>query len=144
LIKNKLDIEETVRLIHWSSAEKVVFNKAMTRSSISMQSFNNNFEWFDLLEVFKNERIAVNGALNYGLKTIAKAMHKHKLISTNWNTNSKCSNGLNAMILAYDEYEKNKNVKEPIKKNSIMIDIMEYNEIDCKVLWEIISYLRNA
>ena len=66
-------------------------------------------------------------------------MYKNKLINTSWNSNNPCSNGLKAMLLAYILYEDIKIVdnSEPIIK-----DIIHYNEVDCKVLWEILRYLR--
>ena len=62
------------------------------------------------------------------------------MIKSCWNKESPCSNGLNAMLLAYKLYKHNNIVtcEEPIMK-----DIIYYNMIDCKVLWEILRYLRN-
>jgi transcription elongation factor GreA-like protein len=43
------------------------------------------------------------------------------------------------MLLAHKVYEKN----EKVSNNILTIkNIEEYNEIDCKCLWEIIEYLR--
>jgi hypothetical protein len=60
-----------------------------------------------------------------------------KLIETSWDENNKCDNGLNAMFLANEIYEKKDNVEL-----TDMPDIVNYNEVDCKVLYEIITYLR--
>ena len=62
--------------------------------------------------------------------SIAKAMYSNNLIKSTWN-DSQCSNGLNAMLLAWKLYQNNYflNGREPV-----MIDIIKYNEIDCKVL----------
>lgn len=93
----------------------------------------------DLYQVFLNEPIVVKGALNYSLKSIAKAMFEFKLINTIWDSNSQCANGLNAMLIAHNIYSKTKNVTNEIP---MMKEIEKYNEIDCKCLWEIIRYLR--
>ena len=82
----------------------------------------------------------MKGSLTYSLKSIAKALYENKLISTIWDTSSVCANGLNAMLLAYQIY--NKNSTNP-KDDFTMKEIEKYNEIDCKCLWEIITYLRN-
>ena len=94
-----------------------------------------------MLNVFKKEPIVIKGCLNFGLKSVAKTMHKHKFIKTTWR-NSIFSNGTNAMIYAYNEYIKYKKIDEHIKYSSTMQNIAEYNEIDCKVIYEIINYLR--
>ena len=49
---------------------------------------------------------------------------------------SACSNGLNAMYYAL-EYYKGQNI-------GIMKSIINYNEIDCKVMYEILKYLRKS
>ena len=72
------------------------------------------------------------------MKSIAKSLYKHKLIKSCWDENSPCSNGLNAMVLANNIYNKNVNIEfEPIMK-----EIVRYNEIDCKVMWEIHNLMR--
>ena len=82
----------------------------------------------------------MKGALNYSLKTIAKALYNNKLINTIWN-NDTCSNGLNAMILANNLYNDNIN---NIKDNKVMKEIIRYNEIDCKVLYDIHNLIKKC
>ena len=66
------------------------------------------------------------------------------LINTNWK-DGLCSNGLDAMILAEKLYRnrESKHYKINIEEEIIMKDIIEYNLVDCKVLYEILNYLRN-
>nr|QFG74694.1 MAG: hypothetical protein [Megaviridae environmental sample] len=121
--------------VHWTKAEPSSYKKLLERH-------NNKFpnkDYYDLYELFKNNNIVVKGALNFSLKTIAKAMYNNNQISSSWD-NSKCSNGLDAMLQAWELYNSFGTIsgREPIMK-----DIIKYNEIDCKVLWEIMSYLRN-
>ena len=67
-------------------------------------------------------------------------MNNHRLIKSNWNSKNPCSNGLNAMLLAHKAY---KDTKNPMDENNvIMHNIIHYNHIDCKVLWEILTYIR--
>jgi hypothetical protein len=79
--------------------------------------------------------ISVKGALTYSLKDIASAMYRHGMICTNWNTPA-ILNGWDAMV----------NAIPYIKKRDIGLaqSIIDYNEVDCKTLWEIMLYLRNV
>jgi hypothetical protein len=122
------------RFIHWSQAEPAIYNKILLKyPSLPKKDF------LDLYKIFIEESIYINGALNYSLKTIAKTMYKHNLIKSTWNENSNCLNGLDAVMISINIYNKNKNVTDEIKEIN---EIKEYNEIDCKVLYEIINYLR--
>ena len=67
-------------------------------------------------------------------------MYQHNFIETIWDSDNPCSNGLTAMILAWKVYQKNK--MKNIHNNPVIQDIIKYNIIDCKVLWEIVNYLR--
>ena len=73
-------------------------------------------------------RVVITGHCN----GIGKALHKHNKIKTNWDTN--ITNGLSAMTDAIKYYQ--------TKDETIMKNIAEYNEIDCKIMWEITDYLR--
>ena len=93
----------------------------------------------DLSKLFREEPIVVKGSLKYKLKSISKAMYESKLITTSWDTSNECSSGLTAMLIASKLYKNNMNITND---NKIMKDIVKYNEIDCKVLWDILRYLR--
>lgn len=132
-INNKLfEMNKTEAVfIHWTDAEPSFYNRAQKEFNLPNKTF------LDLYKVFIKEPISIKGALNYSLKTIANAMYKLKLINTFWDSNSKCSNGLDALVQANKIYCENHNIE--INK---MSDISNYNEIDCKVLCEILGYLR--
>jgi hypothetical protein len=126
---NKTDI----KFIHWSNAEINFYNKFLYKHpGKDIPNINS----FDLHKLFLDNNIIVKGALNFSLKTVATAMYNNKMISTNWDKNG-CSNGLQAMMAAYNLYKNKKNVTSKDLK-----DIIKYNKIDCKVLWEILLYLR--
>jgi hypothetical protein len=135
-INNKmLEMNKTdYKFIHWSNAEITFYNKFLLKHN----NIFNEFKSFDLYKLFLDNNIVVKDALNFSLKTIAKAMYNHKLINTCWDKNSSCNNGLDAMYLAYNLYKNNDYVNEDEMK-----DIIKYNIIDCKVMYEILSYLRN-
>jgi hypothetical protein len=132
----KHNIKELPNFYHWSHAEPTCYNKALARHNFKWKKIN----FCDLLHVFKKEPIVIKGNLKFGLKGIAKAMHQHNFIETIWDSDNPCSNGLTAMILAWKVYKKNK--MKNIHNNPIIQDIIKYNVIDCKVLWEIVNYLR--
>jgi hypothetical protein len=121
------------RLFHWSNAEITSLSIANRRHSYKWMASLKNFLWVDLCKVFQSEPIVVKGAFTFKLKDIAKSMYNHNLITTIWNSDE-ISDGLSAMLNAI-EYYKN-------QSNDIMERIEKYNEIDCKVMWECINYLR--
>ena len=126
--------------VHWYCAEPISYKKLQTRiSKIGTRIPDKKF--IDLYSLFRKEPITINGSLNFSLKSVAKAMNSHRLIKSNWNSKNPCSNGLNAMLLAHKAY---KDTKNPMDENNvIMHNIIHYNHIDCKVLWEILTYIRD-
>jgi hypothetical protein len=138
----KIKMEENKKechFVHWYSAEPISYKKLQHRiKAIGSSIPDKNF--VDLYKLFREEPITINGSLNFSLKSIAKAMNKNKLIKTSWDSTNPCSNGLNAMLLAHKAYSES---KKPLTGNHvIMHNIIHYNQVDCKVLWEILSYLR--
>jgi len=123
---------------HWSFAEVTIYNQFKKRHNLIID--DSMFTFYDLNKVFINEPIVIKGAFNFSLKTIAKTMNKYNLIKSKWDTNNVCSNGLSALILANQLYEE-KHVN--ISNELIMKDILKYNEIDCKVMWDIHNYMIN-
>lgn len=123
--------------IHWSHAESTMWADAMKRHSLKT-----NWTWLDLLVVFKEEPIVIHGCMSFGLKDVATTMYKHGLIQTCWDKESSCVDGQSAMVAAKNA-EIESNIKNYSMKNTnIMRDIIRYNEVDVKVLYEIITYLR--
>ncbi len=119
------------KIVHWSNAEPIMFNKICNRHSI-----NSSVNWFDLLHFFKENNILILDALNFSLKTIAKSMYKYGMIKTVWDDD--ISNGLDAMFFAWQEYIKLDDISESKKFK----DIIKYNEVDCKTTFEILQYLK--
>jgi hypothetical protein len=124
-------------IYHWSFAERVFFEKANAK---------HNHRWkqlplFDFLEVVKNEPITVKGAKDFTLKSVAKAMYKHGLTKTTWKEN-RIGDGEQAMFHAWKLYTQcSKDDKNPCD-TEIMKQIIDYNEVDCKSMYEFIDYLR--
>lgn len=129
------------KVFHWSPAEK-------SSLTSSFQSARNRHpeenwpepNWFDFLNtVVKKEPVVVKGAFAFGLKAFANALHSHDLIRTHW-TSSKID-GLGAMVGAWNCEHKCAD-GGCLMDFELMKEIRDYNEIDCKVMWEAINYLR--
>ncbi len=121
-------------LFHWSSYEKRVWEQAKKRHQsrdVSSWDFLET-HWFDFLEVFRKEPIVIQGCFSFKLKDVAKALYNHGLISTTWD--SSCLDGYGAMIRAFEALRSS--------NETVIRDILRYNEVDCKVLEEIVTYLR--
>lgn len=134
------------RFFHWSHAEKSMFNIIDRRYNNEFYNWKNKITWIDMCKIFIDEPIVIKGAKKFNLKDIAKTMVSHDMITSKWNFNGP-ENGLDAMLEAIDYYRymsnPNKNQNEYQKYVELMISIVDYNEIDCKVVWEIVRYLRN-
>ncbi len=129
-------------VIHWSNAEASflgnAYNSAQERQP--EQSWP-EIPWFDFLsEVVKKEPIVIKGCLAFGLKAIAKTMHGHGLISTSWKDGS--TDGLGAMVGAWWCHHEALRLGCSMTDLDLMQEIADYNEVDCRVMWEIVRYLR--
>ena len=131
------------KLYHWGNAEVTMFDGAVKRHYPNGACPWEIVSWFDFLKVMKNQPIVVKGALDFGLKSIAKAMKDHNMIESSWPSDTNCSNGMGAMVTAYNCYKDSRLKGISMNQLPAMKDITAYNEIDCKVVMEIIRYLRN-
>jgi hypothetical protein len=134
---------KSVNCVHWSAAEPVTFDNVLIKYKHLKQ--NNKYkviEWCDLLHIFRTEPIVIKGCLNFKLKSVAKAMYEHGFISTIWE-DTNIPDGQIAMIETIKADTKASKLKIPMTKLPIVKSMIKYNEIDVKVLQEILSYLRN-
>lgn len=134
---------EEPRCFHWSHAEtsslETAYNSAVARHPDRSWLRPN---WFDLLKhVIKAEPVVVKGAFGFGLKSIANAMNSHGLISTRWEAG--VADGLGAMVGAWWCAREAGNLGVSLAEIPLMKEIANYNEIDCKVMMEIVEYLRS-
>ena len=143
-VRDRLDPENpTPRIFHWSSAEisalRTAYNSAWNRHN--QPSDWPDLGWYDFLQsVMRQEPVVVRGALGFGLKAVANAMHSQHLIETNWSDSP--VDGLGAMVGAWRCDEKTQLQGEPMSTSPLMAEIARYNEVDCKVMMEIVRYLR--
>lgn len=146
-VKNK---NRQIKCYHWSNAECSTWDRAMRKLTAHQKKYITLFSeksqkgervWVDLLKVFLEGGIAVKGVLNYGLKNIAKAFHKLGFISTIWGE-SECADGADAAVNVYRAYLESQHTNTLLSQHPILQDIAIYNEVDVKVLQEILYYLR--
>ena len=122
---------------HWSPAEPSCWRRAT--SKINRGNFLIN--WVDLLKVFTSESIGIKGCLNYSLKTVSAAMYNFGYINTIWH-DTNCADGADAAVNAYRANNECVLTNEKLSEHPIMLDIAKYNEVDCRVVQEILYYLR--
>ena len=133
---------EAPRLMHWSPAERSNFEDSYN-SAKSRQGRSDwpSPRWFDFLRrVMHEEPVVVRGAMAFGLKAVAKAMHSHGLIETLWGEGP--TDGLGAMVGAWCCAEEGKRLGVSMAEIDLMQETVRYNEVDCKVMMEIVRYLR--
>ena len=129
-------------VIHWSPAEtsnlQSAYNSAWERHGRPAWK---SPRWFDFLQrVVREEPVVVRGSLAFGLKSVARAMHGHGLVSTLWSDGP--ADGLGAMVGAWWCQDEANRLGVGIRDVDLMDEIAGYNEVDCRVMMEIIAYLR--
>lgn len=132
-------------LIHWSPAESITietaYNSAIERHPHRREEWSTP-NWFDFLnKVIKAEPVVVRGALAFGLKKVGQAMHNNGLIQTSWEDSP--LDGLGAMVGAWRSAAEAAERGVPLAEIDLMQGIRDYNEVDCKVMMEIVKYLRS-
>ncbi len=143
-VKGRLNLltSYTPKIIHWSRAEtgalETNYNAARTRQ----QKWDwPKLDWFYFLtRVVREEPVTVRGAFGFGLKEMARAMFNLGLIKTNWQGGP--SDGLGAMVGAWWCAKEAAERGCPLLETDLMQQILAYNEVDCKVMMEIVHYLR--
>jgi hypothetical protein len=145
-------------LFHWSNAELSITNslieklngklngksngKSIIQSSSQcnlifssiLKSWTISNNWIDLCKLFTNN-IVIKGALDFKLKTVAKALKNLNLIKESWDIEGP-QNGFDAMVQAIKYYSNNQS------NNQNNNQIIKYNENDCKILHSIHEWLK--
>ncbi len=138
------DAFEDCTVYHWSHAEKTFYDQTANKyiDEVGQYATYLTWEWFDLYKLFVEVPITVRGALTFSLKDIAPAMKRHGFIATDWPKDG-ILDGLNAMIKAAECSEDAKRKGISMTDLPVMKRIIEYNEVDCKVMMEIVEYITN-
>jgi hypothetical protein len=135
------DIRES-RLVHWSPAEQSNFERAYdnARARHPDRAWP-ELPWYDLLhDVIQAEPVVVRGAFSFSLKAIARSMRANGLIATDWGEG--LADGAGAMAGAWNAAVEAKRRGIVLGDTEIMREVATYNEVDCRVMAEILDYLR--
>ncbi len=129
-------------VIHWAPAEPL--NYELEYDAAKKRHPHKDWpelRWFDFLNrVIKAEPVVVRGAMAFGLKAVARAMRRHGCIRTEWTDGP--TDGLGAMVGAWSCDAEAAANGGRMMDVPLMQSIGHYNEVDCKVMQEIVSYLR--
>jgi len=129
---------------HWARAEERFWNDAFERHPEESHKWGSlTWEWVDLMKVFKEEPIVIEGCMGFSLKKVAKTMYKHGFIKTTWDSGSSCLDGRSAMVGAWKAHKEAKKRGISMKELPELREICKYNQVDIKVMQEIIQYLRD-
>ena len=121
-------------VMNWSVAEQSMLASLSKQYHFELEK---TIEWIDLLKLFKTTiNFVCDGMKTYSLKDVAKSMYKLGFIKTNWNDN--VMNGLEANILLIPNFTKGEYV---LQKCDGLSDIIDYNEIDCRVMMELFEFV---
>ena len=132
----KTEYFKQTRLIHWSGAEPILFNKKINEYQLDYEKYKLN--WYDLLKVFKYPQypIIVKECFGFGLKAIVKKLNELGEINIVW---PELDDGLLSSFIARDIY-----LSKCEESDKQMYSIVKYNWIDCKAMWVLIQWMRNC
>lgn len=126
---------------HWSHAERSSLETAYQSANRRHGGRWAEPNWFDFLKrVIKAEPVVVRGSMAFGLKAVANAMHAHGFIETRWGDGP--ADGMAAMVGAWRCAHDARQRGVPMGEHPLMGPIRDYNEVDCRVMWEIVRHLR--
>ena len=133
---NNSEFFNKTRLIHWSSAEPILFNKKI--NEYGLDKFEYKLNWYDLLNVFKYPEypIVIKECFGFGLKNIIRKLNEFGEINIIW---SDLDDGLLSSFIAKDIYDNDNN-----NSNKDMYNIIKYNLIDCKAMLVLIEWMRKS
>lgn len=122
----------SLALFHWTRAEVSQLRSACDRHGFVSSHMLRSLPWFDIEEeVFLKEPIGIPGTFKYGLKGVATALEL-----VDWP--GSVADGLGAMAAGWQAYE------EAVPSESPHMEIIrEYNEVDCRALYEVVRWLRS-
>ena len=127
---------QSAALYHWSNAEVWQSKHAAERHGLERLA---SLPWVDIQKPFHEGPIALPGAWEFGLKSVAAAVGsyspEHRV---DWP--KELGAGLAAMVMGWAMYQQSK----PLVDTCEMDMISQYLEIDCKAMWQVLRWLRAA
>ncbi len=129
-------------VIHWSHAEVTTFENAYNSARARHPERDwPSPRWFDFLNrVVREEPVVVRGSMSFGLKSVARALADLGAIETRWGDGP--ADGLGAMVGAWWAQARAAELGEPLSEDALILEIAQYNEVDCRVMMETVNYLR--
>ena len=127
-------------LYHWTGAEVRQTQRAADRQQLGSGKRSDDplrsLPWCDLQQVFLDGPVALPGALDYGLKSIAKALGEFdSQFTTQWPEGF--DEGVQVMVMGWKAYQ----AANPSQTRE-MRTLSGYLEADCQALWNILRWLR--
>lgn len=123
------------RVFHWSTAEQYQLARARNEhKELNWEPLN----WIDMHKIFVNEPLTIKGAYDFKLKNIARAFKQWGFINTEWSNSY--VDGIGASVAAWKC--DNQPGSMPLKDYKIIQEVEEYNEIDCRVIFEMVHFLQ--
>ena len=127
---------KNIYIYHWGNAEKYLLEKAMKQHNIVI----GNLILVDLCKAFRESYVALPGSYSYSIKEIGRSLFRLGKIETIWSTDE--IDGSSAMVAAWKAEEICRRENTKFKRIPFITDMIQYNYVDCKVMEEIMSYLR--
>lgn len=121
---------EGFQLVHWTQAEPVLYGRLKRDWRV-----RGEFDWVDLYRIFKGNGIVFEGMRSFSLKDVARNMRKLGYIGVDWGDSIVDGLGANGVLI------KGLRSGESLREVGGMGEIVRYNEVDCRVMGEILGYL---
>ena len=148
-INTMFDVYDDICFVYYTKAENKIFKEILVENLLSKDNIyvykngesyeeflkrkmEKNISYIDLHEVFINREIYIKGLFNFKLKEIVKSLNREGFIELKYD-HLKIKDGLSAMTVYL-------NSPNGIKDNEKKL-LREYNEVDCKALFELHKFL---
>lgn len=135
---DQYDINYQPNVYHWSRCEPIQLMKALEEHA--ELTVYTDFNFVDLLGIFKDETILIKGVFDFSIKSVAKGLSQHNLIPDVYT--GAVTGGSDAMLRAVTCYKTAASRGVDICTLVQFRHIITYNEVDCRVMEHIIEYLR--
>jgi hypothetical protein len=116
---------DQVEVCHWGLFERVTLLPKLQALGLR----HGHLRFHDLCQWMVDHEVVVRGALDFGLKTVGRAMRANGLTDLSWPPAT--VDGLEAMHHAWEHYTNN-----ALRDNALR-DIAAYNETDCRMMLEV-------
>ncbi len=137
---------DDIQIYHCGGAEKTQLTTYLTHQHQMGQTIISHdrvkkLKMVDISELLKNFETTIPNCYAYGLKELAKTFYDNGWIQTIWPNDL---NGEDAMMGAIQAEQRcQQGQYQALYQVPLMQPLIEYNYVDCKVMEEIVSYLRS-